>query len=94
MGGGPGGFGGGSGPGGFDPAMMQQMMQMRDQVMQNMQDAGVDPMQFFQEQMQSGNAAWRKLHEQVRQELDGAQKDLVQFVTLRQEAVLMRIGVL
>ena len=53
-GGGPGGFGGG-GPGGFDPAMMQQMMDMRDQVMQNMQNAGVDPMQFFQDQMQNGN---------------------------------------
>ena len=241
MGGGgrPGGFGGGGGgPPGFDPAVMQQMMDMRDQVMQNMQDAGVDPMQFFQEQMQNGNfdpqsmaqtlvekgfmtqdqfnqmnnvmnqiqqqfqqmqqgnmgampqnnalanikqqlnatdeewtvlmpriervltamadvqqnaaeaagnrfgggggaanvpvgaagapaavetpiakawrelqaavqddqtteeevaaklKAWRELHEAARLELDGAQKDLVQFVTLRQEAVLMRIGVL
>jgi hypothetical protein len=48
------------GGGGFniDPAMMeqmQQMAQMGQQVMQNMQDSGVDPMQFFQEQMQGGN---------------------------------------
>jgi hypothetical protein len=41
----------------MDPAMMQQIQQMQSmgqQVMQNMQDAGVDPQQFMQEAMQNG----------------------------------------
>jgi hypothetical protein len=50
----------GPGGGGFnmDPAMMeqiQQMQQMGQQVIQNMQNAGVDPQQFMMEQLQNGN---------------------------------------
>jgi len=49
---------GGAGPGGFqiDPAMAQQFQQMQEMgqsVMQNMQNSGVDPQQFFQEQFQN-----------------------------------------
>lgn len=52
-GGGPG--GGGGGFGNMDPALMQQMQDMGQQIMTNMQNAGVDPQQFFQDQMQNGN---------------------------------------
>jgi polyhydroxyalkanoate synthesis regulator phasin len=39
-------------------------------------------------------SAWRQFHRQAQLELDASQKDLLQLLTLRQEAILMRIGIL
>jgi hypothetical protein len=38
--------------------------------------------------------AWRNLHEKARAELRGAQSDLMGVLTLRQEAVMLMVGVL
>ena len=50
--------------------------------------------QLAESQLQIRLRDWRKLHEKARAELAKAQEDLMKVLTLRQEAVMMIVGVL
>ena len=39
-------------------------------------------------------AAWRRLHDAAKSDLKVAQEDLTQYLTLRQEGVLLSMGIL